>query len=82
MPLSVPRQLGLGAALSVLASATAEAMQQGREGSGRLPDERFHTDNVFNSIAEYGRVTRCGGSASGALVAALGFCDLTGLGEL
>jgi hypothetical protein len=53
MPLSVPRQLGLGGALSVLASATSEAMQQGREGSGRLPDERFHTDNVFNSIGEY-----------------------------
>jgi hypothetical protein len=53
MPLSVPQQLGLGGALSVLASATSEAMQRGREGSGRLPDERFHTDNVFNSISGY-----------------------------
>jgi hypothetical protein len=28
-------------------------MQQARRGSGRLPDERFHTDNLFNSIAQY-----------------------------
>ena len=53
MPLSVPKELGLGGALSVLASATAEAMREGRAGSGRLPDERFHTDNVFISISTY-----------------------------
>ena len=53
MPLSVPKELGLGGTMSVLASATAEAMREGREGNGRLPDERFHTDNIFNSISAY-----------------------------
>lgn len=28
-------------------------MSEGRVGSGRLPDERFHTDNVFNSISAF-----------------------------
>jgi hypothetical protein len=28
-------------------------MRQGREGSGRLPDERFHTDSIFGSISAY-----------------------------